>query len=129
MAGLPKDNAIRLLLADDHPMMRDGLKFMLERNADITIVCEAADGVEAVEKFEKHRPNVVLIDLQMPRMKGLDAISRIHKIDPQAAIIVLTTYHGDFRATRVLAAGATSYLLKSASTVEIVAAVRNAVVG
>ena len=129
MAASAKDNAIRLLLADDHPMMRDGLKFMLERNPDITILCEAADGVEAVEKFAQYRPNVVLIDLQMPRMKGLEAISQIHKIDPQAAIIVLTTFHGDFRAARALAAGATSYLLKSASTAEIVAAVRNAAVG
>lgn len=129
MAASPKQTLIRLLLADDHPMMRDGLRLMLERNKDITVVCEAADGVEAVEKFSKHRPNVVLIDLQMPRMQGFEAISQIHKIDPEAAIIVLTTFQGDFRAARALAAGATSYLLKSASTAEIVAAVRNAAVG
>jgi two-component system NarL family response regulator len=129
MAASPKQTLIRLLLADDHPMMRDGLRLMLERNKDITVVCEAADGVEAVEKFSKHRPNVVLIDLQMPRMQGFEAISQIHKIDPEAAIIVLTTFQGDFRAARALASGATSYLLKSASTAEIVAAVRNALVG
>jgi DNA-binding NarL/FixJ family response regulator len=121
--------AIRLLLADDHPIMRDGLKFMLAQNEDITVSCEAADGIEAVAQFSKHRPNVVLIDLQMPRMEGLEAISQIRKLDPHVAIIVLTTFHGDFRAARALAAGATSYLLKSTSTAEIVKAVRNAVAG
>ena len=110
---------IRLLLADDHPIMRDGMKFMLSQNEDITVLCEAADGIEAVEKFAMHRPDVVLIDLQMPRMEGLEAISQIRKSDPRVAIIVLTTFHGDFRAARALAAGATSYLLKSTSTAEI----------
>jgi DNA-binding NarL/FixJ family response regulator len=129
MAALPQPRPIRLLIADDHPIMRDGLKFMLSQNEDIIVVCQAADGVEAVEMFAAHRPNVVLIDLQMPRMEGLEAISRIRKIDPNVAIIVLTTFGGDFRAARALAAGATSYLLKSSSMAEIVGAVRNAVVG
>jgi len=129
MAASPQPSPIRLLLADDHPIMRDGLKFMLAQNEDITVVCQAADGVEAVEMFAAHRPNVVLIDLQMPRMEGLEAISRIRKIDPEVAIIVLTTFHGDFRAARALAAGATSYLLKSSSAAEIVGAIRNAAVG
>jgi DNA-binding NarL/FixJ family response regulator len=129
MAALPQPSPIRLLLADDHPIMRDGLKFMLEQNEDITVVCEAADGVEAVEMFAAHRPNVALIDLQMPRMEGLEAISRIRKIDPKVAIIVLTTFRGDFRAARALAAGATSYLLKSSSAAEIVGAIRHAAVG
>jgi DNA-binding NarL/FixJ family response regulator len=129
MAALPQSYAIRLLLADDHPVMRDGLKFMLARNEDITILAEAADGIEAVELFAKHRPNVVLIDLQMPRMGGLEAITRIRRMDPNVAIIVLTTFHGDFRAARALAAGATSYLLKSTNAAEIVGAIRNAVAG
>src|SRR6202000_2666535 len=107
----------------------DEHKFMLAQNEDITVVCQAADGVEAVEMFAAHRPNVVIIDLQMPRMQGLEAISRIRKMDPEVAIIVLTTFGGDFRAARALAAGATSYLLKSSSMAEIVGAVRNAVVG
>jgi DNA-binding NarL/FixJ family response regulator len=129
MAGEIQSDAIRLLLADDHPVMRDGLKFMLTRSDDITVVSEAADGIEAVEQFTSHRPNVVLIDLQMPRMEGLKAITRIREIDQCVAIVVLTTFHGDFRVARALAAGATSYLLKSADTATIVAAIRNAAAG
>jgi two-component system NarL family response regulator len=96
MAALPQPSRIRLLLADDHPIMRDGLKFMLAQNEDITVVCEAANGVEAVDMFAAHRPNVVLIDLQMPRMEGLEAISRIRKMDPNVAIVVLTTFAAIF---------------------------------
>ena len=129
MASEIQPGAIRLLLADDHPVMRDGLKFMLTRSDDITVVSEAADGIEAVEQFATHRPNVVLIDLQMPRMEGLGAIARIREIDQRVAIVVLTTFRGDFRVARALAAGATSYLLKSTDTATIVAAIRNAAAG
>jgi DNA-binding NarL/FixJ family response regulator len=129
MASEIQSGAIRLLLADDHPVMRDGLKFMLTRSDDITVVSEAADGIEAVDQFATHRPNVVLIDLQMPRMEGLRAIARIREIDQRVAIVVLTTFHGDFRVARALAAGATSYLLKSTDTATIVAAIRNAATG
>jgi DNA-binding NarL/FixJ family response regulator len=125
----PPTTSIRVLLADDHPVMRDGLKYMLSHSPDIEVVCEAADGMQAVEQVKCQRLDVALIDLQMPRMNGLEAIEQIHEIVPDLAIVVLTTFLGDFRAVRALAAGATSYLLKSSCTSEIVEAVRGAARG
>jgi DNA-binding NarL/FixJ family response regulator len=120
---------ITVLIADDHPVMRDGLKFMIERGSDMKVVAEASDGADAIAKFALCRPDVVLMDLQMPRMNGLDAIAKLHDMWPTVPIIVLTTFAGDARASRAIALGATSYLLKSSSNTEIIAALKNAIAG
>ncbi|PTR34437.1 LuxR family two component transcriptional regulator [Luteibacter sp. OK325] len=120
---------IRVLIADDHPMMREGLRSTLEIERDMKIVGEVADGAEAVESFARLRPDVVIMDLQMPRYDGAYAIEAIRSACPDASIVVLTTYLGDARVSRAMALGATSYLLKTASSDEIVATVRSAFVG
>jgi DNA-binding NarL/FixJ family response regulator len=117
---------IRILIADDHPMMREGLRSTLELERDMKIVGEASDGSEAVESFVRLRPDVVLMDLQMPRYDGAYAIEAIRRTCSNASIVVLTTYMGDARVSRAMALGATSYLLKTASSDEIVATVRSA---
>jgi DNA-binding NarL/FixJ family response regulator len=123
------ETIIRILIADDHPMMREGLRSTLEIERDMKIVGEVADGAEAVESFARLRPDVVLMDLQMPRYDGAYAIEAIRCASPDAIIVVLTTYLGDARVSRAMALGATSYLLKTASSNEIVATVRSAFFG
>lgn len=120
---------IRILLADDHPMMREGLRSTLERERDMKVVGEAADGAEAIALFQELRPAVTLVDLQMPKVDGIQAINEIHSQYPDAALVVLTTYPGDARVMRAMAVGAMSYLLKTASSEEIVRIVRAAAGG
>lgn len=115
---------IRVMTVDDHPALRDGVATMLEHEADITVVAEAANGAEAVERFEQSRPDVTLLDLQMPIMDGLEAMTRIRAIAPAARIIVLTTYAGDVQAVQAMKAGAASYLLKSTLRRELLDAIR-----
>lgn len=115
---------IRVMTVDDHPALRDGVATMLEHEADITVVAEAANGAEAVERFEQSRPDVTLLDLQMPVMDGLEAITRIRAMAPAARIIVLTTYTGDVQAVQAMKAGAASYLLKSTLRRELLDAIR-----
>ncbi|MET0256529.1 MAG: response regulator transcription factor [Luteibacter sp.] len=122
-------NSVRVLIADDHPAMREGLAHAVASEPAMSVAGQAGDGLEAVERFRELRPDAVLIDLQMPRMGGLEAIEAIRGIDPKAVIVVLTTYPGDARVKRALAIGATSYLLKSSSTAEILMAIRSAVEG
>jgi DNA-binding NarL/FixJ family response regulator len=123
------DKIIRILVADDHPMMRAGLCATLESERDMKVVGEASDGAEAVSMFHLLRPDVVLIDLQMPRVDGLGAIAQIKGSVPTATIIVLTTYPGDARVNKAMSLGAISYLLKVASSDEIVATIRGATQG
>jgi DNA-binding NarL/FixJ family response regulator len=123
------DRIIRILIVDDHPMMREGLRSTLERERDMKVVGEASDGGEALTQFRELRPTVTLIDLQMPRVDGIQAIVDIHHESPDAPLIVLTTYPGDARVTRAIAMGAMSYLLKTASSDEIVRTVRFAADG
>ncbi|HTV87174.1 MAG TPA: response regulator transcription factor [Dyella sp.] len=118
-----------MLLADDHPMMREGLRSTLERERDMKVVGEAADGAEAIALFQELRPAVTLVDLQMPKVDGIQAINEIHSQYPDAALVVLTTYPGDARVMRAMAVGAMSYLLKTASSEEIVRIVRAAAGG
>lgn len=120
---------IRILIADDHPMMRAGLRATLEIERDMKVVGEASDGAEVVAMFHHLDPDVTLIDLQMPRVDGLAAITQIREALPTAVLIVLTTYPGDARVTKAMSLGATSYLLKVASSEEIVATVRGAIDG
>jgi two-component system, NarL family, response regulator len=103
---------IRILTVDDHPLLRKGIAALVNAEPDMKLVAEASDGQEAIEKFRLHRPDVTLMDLQMPGLNGVEAISRIQSEFPNARIIVLTTYTGDVQALRALRAGARAYVLK-----------------
>ena len=118
-----------ILVVDDHPVMRDGLRAVIEQEPDMEVVGEAADGGEAIEQFQKLFPDVMLIDLQMPDVDGLQAITTIRSEFPDATIIVLTTFPGDARVVRAFTLGATSYLLKTARRDEIIKAIRGALSG
>lgn len=116
---------IRILTVDDHPMLREGISSAISRQPDMVLVGEAVNGLEAIEAFRKTLPDVTLMDLQMPDMNGVEAISAIRAEFSGARIIVLTTYKGDAQALRALQAGASGYLLKSALRKEMMDAIRN----
>ncbi|HEY8997765.1 MAG TPA: response regulator transcription factor [Edaphobacter sp.] len=120
---------IRVLIADDHPMIRDGLAMAINAQTDMTLVAQASGGYEAVSLFKQHKPDVMLIDLLMPDLGGIEAIDRIRQDFPQARIIVLTTYSGDIQAARALKAGASGYLLKSMLSTELIDTIRRVHVG
>jgi DNA-binding NarL/FixJ family response regulator len=115
---------IKVLAVDDHPLMREGIAAVIQGEADIVLVGEATNGQEAIESFRQHRPDVVLMDLQMPVMNGIDAITAIRSEFPNARFIVLTTYQGDVQALRALKAGASGYLLKSMLRKELLETIR-----
>ena len=116
---------IRVMVADDHPTLRYGIAAILELQADMTLVGEAENGREAVSTFLNLRPDIVLMDLQMPVMGGVEAIAEIRKVARNARIIVLTTYAGDAQAARAMKAGASGYLLKSAVRKEMLDIIRS----
>lgn len=115
---------IRVLSVDDHPLLRDGIAALIGSQSDMELVAEASNGREALEQFRKHRPDITLMDLQMPEMSGIDAISAIRGEFPEARIIVLTTYAGDAQITRALKAGARAYLLKGLLRKELLETIR-----
>jgi DNA-binding NarL/FixJ family response regulator len=115
---------IRILTVDDHPIVRDGIAGLIATQPDMRVVAEAPNGREALQQFRAHRPDITLMDLQMPQMSGLDAISAIRGEFPDARIIVLTTFSGDVQALRALRAGARAYLLKEALEKELLEAIR-----
>jgi DNA-binding NarL/FixJ family response regulator len=115
---------IRILVVDDHLVLREGVAAILEAEGDIQVVGTASDGAEATAAFVSLRPDVTLMDLQMPVKNGLEALMEIRKLAPNARIIVLTTYEGDVQAVRALKAGAAGYLLKSSLRKELVDAIR-----
>ncbi|WP_296952826.1 response regulator [uncultured Massilia sp.] len=117
-------DTIRVMIADDHPMMREGIAASLCAHGGIEIVAEAADGDEAIHCFSSQRPDVALVDLQMPGKDGLEAIRAIRSLHPDARLIVLTTYDGDARIAAALKAGASAYLLKNVPGRELAATVR-----
>jgi DNA-binding NarL/FixJ family response regulator len=115
---------IRILVVDDHPLLREGIAALVGGQSDMTLVAECSNGREAVQAFRTHRPDVTLMDLQMPEMSGLDAISAIRGEFPDARIIVLTTYSGDVQVLRALQAGARAYLLKNLVHKELLDTIR-----
>jgi DNA-binding NarL/FixJ family response regulator len=119
-----RSHRIRILIADDHAVLRDGVTAIVSPEQDMEVVGEAENGMAAVEAFASLRPDVALVDLQMPVMNGLDAIAQIRERFPDARIIVLTTYEGDVQAVRALKAGACGYLLKTSLRKELIEAIR-----
>src|ERR1700738_4065794 len=103
---------IRILAVDDHALLRQGIAALVNAECDMKLVAEATNGQDAIEKFRLHRPDVTLMDLQMPALNGIEAIIGIRSEFPNARIIVLTTYTGDFQGLRALKAGARAYILK-----------------
>ena len=117
-------NAIRILVVDDHPVVHEGVDALVRRQRDMRIVAQATNGREAIQQFRTQRPDVTLMDLQMPEMNGLDALMAIRGEFPEARIIVLTTYAGDAQVLRVIKAGAWAYLLKNALHKELLDTIR-----
>ena len=115
---------IRILSVDDHPLVRGGVAALLAGQSDMTLVAEASNGREAIEQFRIHRPDVTLMDLQMPEMNGVDAMIAICGEFPAARFIVLTTYTGDVQVLRALKAGARAYLLKTFVRKDLVETIR-----
>jgi DNA-binding NarL/FixJ family response regulator len=122
-------DGIRVLIADDHPVMRDGIAAAIESGEDMIVIGQAVDGAEAIVRYRELRPDIALIDLQMPGVDGLQAIAAIGGEFPEARIIVLTSYPGDARVKRALTFGASAYLLKTATREEILAAIRSVMNG
>ena len=115
---------IRVMCVDDHRIVREGITVIIDRESDMRVVGTAATGEEAVAVFTRERPDVTLMDLQLPRMTGLEAIKQIRQHDPEARIIVLTMYQGDEDIHRALAAGAATYLLKDTLSDDLIRFIR-----
>jgi DNA-binding NarL/FixJ family response regulator len=120
---------LRVLTADDHPVVREGVRAMIANESDMDLVAEAVDGREAVALYEEHAPDVVLMDLRMPRTDGVDATRAIMAAHPDARIVALTSYEGDADIHRALDAGARGYLLKDMLGTEVIRAIRAVVEG
>ena len=120
---------IRILVVDDHNIVRQGLVALLNTVPDMKVVAEAGDGEEAIESHRRHKPDITLMDLRLPKLGGADAISRIREEFPAARVIVLTTFDGDEDIFRALQAGAKGYLLKGMDIDELTEAIRSVYAG
>ena len=117
-------NPIKILTVDDHPLLREGIAAVLANQPDLVVAGDAVNGLEAIERYRSLRPDVVLMDLQMPDMNGIDAISAIRAEFPEARVVVLTAHRGDVQVARALKAGASGYLLKDALRKELIETIR-----
>jgi len=115
---------VRILAVDDHPLLREGIAALIANEPDMKLVAEASNGREAIEQFRRVRPDVTLMDVQMPDMSGIDALIAIREEAPKAKIIVLTTYGGDALAMRAIKAGAQAYVLKGLLRKELLETIR-----
>jgi len=115
---------VRILAVDDHPLLREGIAALIANEPDMELVAEASNGREAIEQFLKVRPDVTLMDVQMPDMSGIDALIAIRQVEPKAKIVVLTTYGGDALAMRAIKAGAQAYVLKGLVRKELLETIR-----
>lgn len=115
---------IRVLTVDDHPLLREGIAALIKGEPDMKVVAESSDGEEAIKQFRLHRPDVTLMDLQMPSLDGTEAIRRIREEFPNARIIVLSTYSGDVQVLKAIKAGARGYILKGHVHRELLDAIR-----
>lgn len=122
-------DSIGVLVVDDHALVRTGVVNILSHEPDLRVVAEASNGAEAVVEFAKHRPDVVLLDLRMPVMEGVEAVRQIREVDPGAKVIVLTTYDTDEDISRALKAGAKAYVLKDITPDELVACIHDVMKG
>lgn len=121
---MPQDDPIRILIAEDQQLIRRAFAKILELEADITVVAQAADGAEAIELARRHRPDIVLMDLQMPRVGGVQATRKIVAELPGTQVVVLTTFDTDDLVFEAIGAGAQAYLLKDATEIEILDTIR-----
>jgi two-component system, NarL family, response regulator len=117
-------SGIRIVLADDHPVVRDGLAAMINQQTDMEVVAEAGDGEEAISLFEQHKPDVMVLDLRMPKRDGVAVVQHVLQKNPKARILIITTYDGDEDIFQCLSQGAKGYLLKDAPRTEILSAIR-----
>jgi DNA-binding NarL/FixJ family response regulator len=115
---------VRILAVDDHPLLREGIAALIANEPDMALVAEASNGREAIEQFLKVRPDVTLMDVQMPDMSGIEALIAIREVEPKAKIVVLTTYGGDALAMRAIKAGAQAYVLKGLVRKELLETIR-----
>ena len=114
------DQTIRVMIADDHPLLRSGIAAVLSAHPRFALVAEASDGLDAVAQYRQFRPDITLMDLQMPGLNGIDATAAIMELNPQARVIILTTYSGDVQVARGLKAGASGYILKNLARTDLV---------
>ena len=122
---MENDSQIRVLAVDDHATFRKGVVLLVASESDMQVVAEATNGREAVEQFRRHRPDITLMDLQMDKMCGADAVAAIRSEFPEARIIVLTTYEGDARVVRAYQAGASGYVLKGSVAKDLLDTIRS----
>ncbi len=120
---------VRVLVVDDHALLRRGVANIINQEPDLCVVAEAGSGAEAVAAYERHRPDVVLLDLRMPHMEGVEVVRRIRQLDPHARVVVLTTYDTDDEIARALQAGAKAYVLKDISADDLVSCIRTVLAG
>jgi two-component system response regulator NreC len=120
---------LRVLLADDHAIVRRGLRSLLESDPTLTVVAEAGDGMEALRLAEQHRPDVVILDVAMPMMNGIEVAARVQKLDPAARVLILSMHADEAYILRALAAGARAYLLKDATDEDLLPAIRAVTAG
>ena len=119
-----KDHAITLILVDNHPMVREGLALILDNQSDMKVLAQGSDGHEAIALYQKHRPDVAILDLSMPNMNGADATAAILAMEPSAKVLILTTFDGDQDIQRSMQAGARGYVLKDTPREEVLQAIR-----